>query len=265
MTEHESFEVLCTLAATSQLGAAERVDFEEHCLNCPACCEQLRDLIAVGAALQFDVAIHATPVSMPAGSFERFRARAVRAGVAPRPKSTGYAPSRGLASAAAVFCIVAALVVTASGRRIAEDFSVSAVPPVSSRQSLSASVTEVPRISQPSKGIHRRFVRRDHVARSDAGVNDATLTAQRFPEAITASYPIFGSQSATKATPTRYPALSRTEISNLDLFHYRDDYNKLNVTAVVEAHLPIDIASTGKGFDFAADIHELHFQLPTAQ
>lgn len=264
MTDHESYEVLCTLAATCQLGAAERADFDEHCLRCPACRDQLRDLISIGAGLQFDAAIHATPASMPAGSLERFRARAIREGVAPRPKSTRSSPSYAPASAAAVFSIVVALVLAANGRRAAESFRPSAVAPISSRQSLSASVAGPTLIPQPSKVVHTRFARHGRLP-ADIEVNDATLTAQRFPHAITASYPFFGPQSAPKSSLTSYPALSRAQISRLDPFRNRGDSSSLSAAAIVAPDPPVDIASTGNGFDFAADIHRLHFRLPTAQ
>jgi hypothetical protein len=265
MTDHELYEVLCTLAATGQLAASEKADFDEHCLNCRACRDQLQDLISIGVQLQFDEAIHATSPSMPAGSLERFLVRAIREGIAPR--STPARPSswHALASAAAVFVIVAALVFMPHGRKAADSFAVSTAAPIPTHQSFSASVARRTLIPQRSKAARAHFVRHDIVPDTDIGVNDASLTAQRFPQAISASYPFFGQQSATKSSLTGYPPLSRWQISRLDLFRNLDHTNDRKPAGIATPDRPIDIASTGNVFDFAANIRQLHFQLPTAQ
>jgi hypothetical protein len=265
MTDHELYEVLCTLAATGQLAAPEKANFDEHCLHCPACRDQLQDLIYVGVQLQLDAAIHTTSASLPAGSLERFCARAIREGIAPSAASVRPSPSYALASAAAVLVIVAALVFMPHGRKAAESFAVSTAAPIPTRQSFSASVTRRALIPQPSKAVHAHFVRHDIVPHTDIGVNDASLTARRFPQAITTSYPFFGPQSATKSSLTGYPALSRSQISRLDLFRNLDHSNGRKPAGIATPDRPIDIASTGNVFDFAANIRQLHFQLPTAQ
>jgi hypothetical protein len=265
MTDHELYEVLCTLAATGQLAASEKANFDEHCLNCRACRDQLQDQISIGVRLQLDEAIHATSSSMPAGSLERFRARAIREGIAPRSAPARPSFSYTLASTAAVFVIVAALVFMSHGRRAAESFAVSTATPTPPHQSFSASVTRRTLSPQPSKALHTHFVRHDIVSHTDIVVNDASLTAQRFPQAISASYPFFGPQSATRSSLTGYPALSRSQMSRLDLFRNFDHTNGRNPAGIATSDRPIDIASTGNVFDFAANIRQLHFQLPTAQ
>jgi hypothetical protein len=265
MNDHELYEVLCTLAATGQLTASEKANFDEHCLNCRACRDQFQDLISIGMRLQFDEAIHTTSVSMPTGSLERFRARAIREGIAPRSTPVRPSPSHALASAAAVLVIVATLVFMPHGRKAAESFTASTTSPIPTQQSFPASVTRRTLTPQPSKALHAHFVRHDIVPNTDIEVNDASLTAQRFPQAISVSYPFFGPQSATKSSPTGYPALSRSQISRLDLFRNPDHPNGRNPAGIATPDHPIDIASTGNVFDFAANIRQLHFQLPTAQ
>jgi hypothetical protein len=265
MNDHELYEVLCTLAATGQLAASEKADFDEHCLNCRACRDQFQDLISIGVRLQVDEAIHATSVSMPAGSLERFRTRAIREGIAPRSAAPRSLPSHSLASAAAVFVIVATLAFMPHGRKAAESFAVSTTAPIPTHRSFSASATRRTLIPQSSKAVHTHFVRHDIVPHTNIVVNDASLTSQRFPQAISASYPFFGPQSATKSSLRGYPALSRSQISRLDLFRNLDQTTSRNPAGIAARDRPIDIASTGSVFDFAANIRQLHFQLSTAQ
>ena len=265
MTDHESYEVLCALAATGQLDACEKPNFDEHCLHCSACRDQLQDLVSIGLQLQLDAALHAISASMPTGSLERFRARAIREGIAPRSAPARPSASYALASAAAFFVIVASLVFMPHGRKAAEHFAVSNAAPIPSRQSLSASVNRRTLMPRPSKVVHAHFMRHRLLRRADTGVNDASLTSQRFPQAITASYPYFGMKVATEVSVTGYPALGRSQISHLDLFSTLGDSTTRNAAGKDTPARPIDIASTGKVFDFAAQIRQLHFQLPTAQ
>lgn len=265
MTDHELYEVLCTLAATRQLTAAEKANFDEHCLDCPACRDQLRDLFSVGLQLQLDSANHSTCVSMPSGSLERFRARAIREGITPHSASARRSPSYALASVTAVFVIVATLAFMPHRRRDAGSFAVPTAAPFPSRQILSGSVTERTFIPRPSTAIHTQRVRNHLVPHTDAGVNDASLTAHRFPQAIAANYPFFGQQSATKPSVTGYPALSQSQMPRLDLFRNLDHSSDGNLAGTATPDRTIDIAATGNVFDFTANIRQLHFQLPTAQ
>ncbi|MGD0647071.1 MAG: hypothetical protein ABR971_03680 [Acidobacteriaceae bacterium] len=265
MNDHELYEVLCTLAATGQLSASEKSNFAEHCLHCSACRDQLHDLISIGARLQFEAAIHPASAAMPAGSLERFRARAIRGGIAPRSAPARPSPSYAMASAAAVFVIVATLVFMSHGRKAADSLAFTTTAPTSAWQSLSASIAGPTVTPEPSKAIHAHVVRLGRVPRTHIGTTDASLIDQRFPRTITTSYPFFGPQSATKPSRTGYPALSRSQISRLDLFRNLDDANNRNSAGIAPAERPFNIASTGNTFDFAANIRQLHFQLPTAQ
>jgi hypothetical protein len=265
MNDHELYEVLCTLAATGQLAAPEKPNFEEHCLHCPVCRDQLHDLISIGVRLQFEAAIHPASASMPSGAVERFRARAIREGIAPRSTPTKPSPSYTLASAVAVFVIVAALVLMPHGPKAAESFAISTAAPILTRQGLSASVTGPTLISHPSKATHTKFVRQRLVPHTNVGMNDASLAAQRFPRAITANYPFFGQQSTTEPSVAEFPALSRSQVSRLDLFRNLDDSNNRKAAGVAAPDRSIVIAATRNTFDFPANIPQLHFQLPTAQ
>lgn len=265
MTDHELYEVLCALEATGQLAAPEKADFDEHCLHCPACRDQLQDLISIGAQLQLDAATHAASASLPAGSLERFRARAIREGIAPRAAPAKPSPSHALVSAAAAFVILATLVFMPHGPRSAESLAVSTAAPISARQSLAAPVIGQTLMPQRSKAVHAHFIRHGLVPHTVIGVEDASLTAQRFSQAITTSYPLFGPQSATKSSLTGYPTLSRSQISSLDLFRNLNYTNDRNAAGTARPDRTVDIASAGSVFDFAANIRELHFQLPTAQ
>lgn len=261
--EHEVYEVLCTLAATGQLAASEKATFDKHRLHCPDCRDQLQDLISIGVQLQLD--IHATSASMPTGSPERFRARAIREGIAPRSTPARPSPSYALAAAAAVFVIVATLAFMPHGRKATGSFAVSTAAPISVRQSISAPVLGRTIMRHPSKPVHAHFVRHGLVPHTVMGVNDASLPDQRFPQTLNVNYPFFGPQSAAKSTATGYPALSRSQISHFDLFRNLHDSNNPNAAGRAAPDRPVDIASTGNVFDFAANIRQLHFQLSTAQ
>jgi hypothetical protein len=265
MIDHEPFEVLCALAATGQLAAAEKANFDNHCIRCPACRRQLQDLISIGLQLQLDAAIHAISAPMAAGSLESFRARAMREGIALRSAPARPSPSYALATAAAVFVIVAALVFMQGRRKAPESLAMSAAVPIPIRQSLPGSITRRKSTPQPSKAIQAHFARHRFVPHTDVGVNEARLTTQQFPRVITASYPFFGPESATKRLPTGYPVLSRSQISHLALFPKLDDSSATNLASIGTSNRPIDIASTGRVFDFATNIRQIYFQLPTAQ
>lgn len=265
MNDHECYEILCALEATGQLAGPESADFDEHCVRCTACREKLQDFISVGAQLQLDPAVHETEASLPEGSLERFRARAIREGIAPRVESEEVPPLYALASGAAIFFIIAAMIFMPHGRRSAERSSVSDAPPISARQRSFASVARGTNLQQSSKFVHAHFSRHNLAPPIYRGCDEASVTAPRFPQALTASYPFFGSQSVTSSTFTGYPALRRSQMSRLNLFHTLDHSNSRNPTGVARADLPIDMASTGTAFDFSANIRQLHFQLSTAQ
>jgi hypothetical protein len=264
MTDHEPYEVLCALAATGQLAAPEKANFDDHCIQCPACRRQLQDLISIGLQLQLDTAVHAISAPMSAGSLERFRARAIREGIALRSSPARPSPSYALGSAAAVFIIVAALVFMPGRRKTTESLAMSAAP-IPTQQSLAASVSRQTPTPQPSKAIHAHFVRHRFVPHTGIGVNEASLPAQQFPQGIAASYSFFGPESATKLLPTGYPALSRSQISHLALFPKLNDSSTTNLASIGTYNRPIDTASTGKTFGFATNIRQVYFQLPTAQ
>jgi hypothetical protein len=265
MTDHESYEVLCALAATGQLAGTEKANFDDHCIQCTDCRRQLQDLISVASQLQLDAAIHAVSAPTPAGSLERFRTRAIREGIALRATTGRPSTSYALASAAAVFVIVAALVFIPGRRKASESLAMSAAIPVPIRQSLPASVTRRKSTSQPSKTIHAHFARHRFVPHTDTGLNEARLTTQQFPRMITASYPLFGPASTTKPLATGYPELSRSPIPHFALFRKLDDSSATNLASIGSSNRPIDIASTGRVFDFATNIRQIYFQLPTAQ
>lgn len=265
MTDHEPYEVLCALAATGQLSAPEKVTFADHCIQCLACRRQLQDLISVGLQLQLDAVIHASSAPMSAGSLERFRARAIHEGIALRTTPARPSPLYALAPVAAVFVIVAALVFMPGRQRAPERLAISAATPIPMRRELPASVTSREATPRPSKAIHAHFVRHRFVPHTDMGVNQASLTAQQFPQVIKASYSFLDQESATKPLPTGYPVLSRSQMSHFALFPGFNDSSTTNVASIGTFNHPIDVASIGKSFDFATNIHQLTFQLPTAQ
>jgi hypothetical protein len=262
MSDHELYDVLCAIAATGQLGVDERADFDEHCLHCQACRDQLRELTSIGMQLQLDSAIHTTEASLPEGALERFRSRAIREGIAPR--SAPERPSYALASASVVFVLISALIFT-HGRKNAERFTVSNVPPVIARQGLSEPVTGATRLGRSQEPARTHWRRREPVARTYTGIHDASATAPRFLRAISVSYPFFGSQSVTRPTSLDYPALSRSQMSRLNLFRSLDPSQSRIRAGIATPDRPIDIASNGAVFGFAVNIRQLHFQLPTAQ
>jgi hypothetical protein len=265
MTDHEVYEVLCALAATGQLDTDERATFDAHCMHCIACLDRLRDVTSIGIQLQLDAAVYAGPASLPAGSLERFRARTIRESIAPRSVPARASASYALASAAAFFVMVASLVLMPHGRKVVEGLPTSMATSIATRQNLSASLSRRPRMAIRSKVVHAHRVRYGMVGRSDTRVSDASETAQRFPQAIAASYPYFGPKIATKESGTDYPALNGSQISHLDLFRVLSEPGTRNGVGMATPTRPIDIASTGKVFDFAGQIRQLHFQLPSAQ
>ena len=265
MTYHEHYEILCTLAATGQLDALEKTDFDAHRMQCTACCDRLQDLNSIGAQLQLNAALQATSTWMPTGSLERFRTRAIREGIAPCSVPATAFVSYARASAAALFVIVASLVFILHARRVAERSLMSNGVPIASRQSLTAGVDRRTLIPRPSKVVRAHFVRHGRLRLTDAGARDTSLITQRFSQMIEARYPYFGPQIAMKITVPQYPALSGSQVSRLDLFRTLGESPPRADLGQAPDARPIDIASTGKVFDFAAQIRQLHFQLPIAQ
>jgi len=265
MTYHEHYEVLCALAATGQLAGPEKADLDEHCLHCAACRDQLQELVSLGVQLQLDAAIHATSVSMPAGSLERFRARAIREGIAPRTAPARPSPFFVMAMVSVIFVIVATLVFMPHGRKAPEHLASINAEQTPSPQSLSASIAARTLIPRHSRPVPIHSLRHSIVPHTDMEVTGASLTAQQFPQAITASYAFFGLQSATKSSVTHYPVLNSSQISGLDLFRNLDESNNRNLAVIDIPDRPINMASTGNVFDFSSNIRQLHFQLSSAQ
>jgi hypothetical protein len=265
MTDHEQYEVLCALAATGQLQPPDQASFDEHFLDCPACRDRLHDLTSVSVRLQFEAAKHPTAASMPAGSVERFRARVTQEGLmahrAPPKQSTSYA----LASAASLFVILSVLISMPHGRKAAESFSISANVSIPLPQNVSASVNRATILSRASRVPHPPVVRRHIVRQADIAEDASTQAAQRFLQTIPSQYPFFGPQSAMNSARATYPAFNRSQISHLDLFRDLDVAQDRNSEGLTSTGRPVDIASARNAFDFAADIRQLHFQLPTAQ
>ena len=265
MTDHEQYEVLCALAATGQLQPPEKANFDEHFLHCRACRDQLHDLTSVGMRLQFEAAVHPIAAAMPAGSAERFRACAIQEGLLPRAAPARSSTSYALVSVAAFFVILSAVIVMPHGRKAAESFSVSAGASMPTRQTLPASVNRATLLPQASKVAHVLVVRHHVLRHANTGADDSAQAEQRFLQTIPSRYAFLGTQTATNSSRTSYPALSRSQISHLDLFRDLDDARNRNSEGITSPGRPIDVASAGNAFDFAADIRQLHFQLPTAQ
>jgi hypothetical protein len=265
MIDHEYCEVLCTLAASGQLAASERANFDEHCLHCAACRDQLQELLSIGMQLQLDAAMHVSPASMRAGSVERFRARAIREGITSRTAPARPSPFFVMAMVSVIFVIVAAVVFMPHGRKAPEHLANINAEQTPSPQSLSASITARTLIPRHSRPVPIHSLRHSIVPHTDMEVNGASLTAQQFPQAITASYAFFGLQSATKSSVIYYPVLNSSQISGLDLFRNLDDSNNRNLAVIDIPDRPINMASTGNVFDFSSNIRQLHFQLSSAQ
>jgi hypothetical protein len=265
MTDHEQYEVLCALAATGQLHTPDKASFDEHFLDCRDCRDQLHDLSSIDVRLRFEAAAHPIAASMPAGSVERFRARAIQEGLLPRAAPARPSTSYALASAAALFVVLSSLVVMPHGRKGAESFSISADASIPTRQTLPASVNQAKLLPQASHVAHTLVVRH-HVPRpANTGAHESTQAEQRFLQTIPSRYPFFGPQTATKSALATYPAFNRSQISRLDLFHDLDDARNRNTEGMTSTGHPIDMASARNAFDFAANIRLLHFQLPIAQ
>jgi hypothetical protein len=265
MTDHEQYEVLCALAATGQLHTSEKANFDEHFLDCPACRDQLHDLSSVDVRLQFNAALNPIAASMPAGSVERFRARAIQEGVLPRAAPARPSRSYALASAAALFVILSSLVVMPHARKGAESFSIPAAASMSAPQTFPASVNQATLLPRASQVAHTLVVRHHVLRHANTGVHESTQAEQRFLQTIPSRYPFFGPQTATNSARASYPALNRSQISHLDLFRDLDDARDRNTEGMPSTGHPIDMASARNAFDFAANIRQLHFQLPIAQ
>jgi hypothetical protein len=265
MTDHEHYAILCTLAATGQLDALEEIEFDEHRMHCFVCRERVQDLHSIGAQLILNAALQSTSSSMPAGSLERFRARAIREGIAAPAALARPFASYARASVAAVFVMIASLFLVPHGRKAAEGSAVAREVPVTSRPSLAASVNREMPITSPSKVVAERFVRHRKTRITAAEVSDASLTAQSFPMMIGYSYPYFEPEIATRIKGPNYPALSGSQISRLSLFRSLSESAGRDAVGAAPHTRPVDIASTGSVFDFTAQIRQLHFQLPTAQ
>jgi hypothetical protein len=265
MTDHEHYEMLCALAATGQLDALEETEFEAHRLDCAECCDRLEELVCLGAALQLREALRAMPTKMPQGAVERFQARALHEGI-----TTHAVPERGFAfharvPAAALFVVVLTLGFVLQGRRVIERNFASEGVSMADRPSVVANEDQRPVLQRPARVIRTRLPRHRRPGVSKAQDKETSATVQRFPQLIAASYLYFSPQVETKMPEPQYPALSGPQISRLDPFRpLRETAARDGFDAAAYGR-PMDIASTGKVFDFAAEIHQLHFQLPTVQ
>jgi hypothetical protein len=264
MTDHESYEILCAMAAAGLLTTPETLDLDEHLVHCRDCRNRLRDLTSIAMRLQLEAATHPIAASLPRGSVERFRARALREGMRPRPQPARLSTSYALASVALFFLILSSLMGMPHARNLAERAATSGPTP-SPTQSLPVSVIAPKVLPRPSKVTHALFVRHDLVRHTDAGTEDTTQAAQRFLRTLPPRYPFFGPPSATKSPHNSYPSLSESQISRLDLFRDIRDAQDRNAENVASPAHPINIASAGSTFNFSTDIRQLHFQLPTAQ
>ena len=265
MTDHEIYEVLCALAATGQLVGPEKADFDHHCNRCPVCRRQVHDLIMIGLQLHEDAATHASSASMPAGTLERFRVRAVREGITFRSAPLRPAISYALVSATIIFAIVAALFLVPGRRKIPESLAMSTAGPIPMRQRLPVSASVRNSSTHRPKTVRAHLLRRGSVSPSDTAANKGPLTTPQFPWVFTGNYALFGSAVATKLLPKSYPEFSRSQMPNLALFPKSDNSEATKLESKGASNRPLDIASTGRAFDFATNIRQIHFQLPAAQ
>jgi len=266
MTDHEEYEVLCALAATGQLHEPEKTIFHEHFQHCCDCRDQLQQLTAVSVRLHFEAAVHPVAACMPSGSTERFRARILREGMVPHGAPARQSTSYALASAAAFFVLLSALILIPHEHKSAERVAVFAAAATTPQQRHPAAANlAMVRPPRAPKVVHTLLVRQEIDRRANATTEDTSEVAQRFLHTIPPRYPFFGPPSGTKAARTNYPALSRLQISHPDLFRDLDEASNRNFKGIASPGRPIDIASAGNMFDFAANIRQLHFQLPTAQ
>lgn len=161
--------------------------------------------------------------------------------------------------------ILSALIVMPLGRKPTESFSIAAGIPRPTQRTVPASVNQPALLPRASKVIHGLVVPHNVLRQVDMGSDDGSQAAQRFLQTIPRRYPFFGPQNATNSSRTTYPALDRPQISHPDLFSDLDDTQSRNTEAMTSPGRPIDLASAQNTFDFVANIHQLHFQLPTVQ
>ncbi len=263
MIDHQPYERLFELAATGQLSASEKDTFDEHCLHCAACRHHLQELAFINHQLLLHTVTDTTLASMPTGSLERFRSRAIREGIALRPASARPSMSYLLASATAALIVIAMLTLLPHTQKVLETAQLSTSTSILTQQNPSTVVTPQIRATRFLQANHAHSTRRTIVPHTSAEINTINLAPQRFPQVIAASYPLFESQNTQKPSPIGYPALSRSQVLHLDPFPALDHASNPNIAGIATLDSPI--ASTGKVFDFAVNIRQLHFQLPIAQ
>jgi hypothetical protein len=264
MTDHESYERLCTLAATGQLTAFEQTKFDEHCNQCTACRHQLEDLTFIGSQLHLDAAMHVHSGPMAAGSLERFRARAIQEGIALRSAPAGPLPHYKMAMAAA-FLFIAALVFAPKARRAPQNQAISAVVPYRIHQSFSESTATSKPSPRTTKVFHARIVQHKFISRADQAVNEPHLGARQFPQVIAASNSFFRLEGPANSSPNSYPELRRSHTFHLALFPQLTDSSTMSLASIGGFNRPADNPLTGKSFDFTTNIRQIYFQPPIVQ
>ena len=82
MIEHQSYDILCALAASGRASADDLKQLSDHMAQCADCREQLSDFVQISAqALPFHGDTYERP-GVPSGMTKRFRERARAEGLA---------------------------------------------------------------------------------------------------------------------------------------------------------------------------------------
>jgi hypothetical protein len=208
---------------------------------------------------------------LPAGSLNRFLARAEQEGLALR-SAPKWSPVHTWVPALSAVILFAVMLLSMQHSRLASTSN----PLVAT--AIATSDTE----TQPPSDTHASDMDRQdqrpptrHAKRS-IGVNTspvppgappgqwATLASDRFSQTLPSAYPFFESH-ATPAQAATYPTLSRAQVLHLALF--RDAQEPVNppTLGIAALYRPDTLFPTERSFDFAPGMRQLRFQLPANQ
>jgi hypothetical protein len=269
--DHQLYEALCALAVTDQLSQKDRTALDAHCGQCFSCRERLLDLTFVNRELILHVTANAVEAPMPAGSLERFLARAKQEGIALR-SAPKFSSVHNWVPALSVLVVFAVMLISMQHSRLAptdNPIVANAIAPSDIDTQRLTYTRSSPTVLQSQvcttlRAKHSIGVSLAPVAVASTASQQAILAPERFSQAIPSAYPFFESPPKLPQA-VAYPALSRAQVLHLALFRNEQAQSTQPTLSIATVYRPDALFPADRSFDFAPRMRQFRFQLPTNQ
>lgn len=266
--DHQVYETHCALAATGQISQADRAALDAHCRHCAPCRERLLDMTIISRDLLLHAASKPSESPMPAGSLDRFLARAEQEGV-PLRSAPKWSPVHTWVPALSAVTLFAIMLISMQKAKFAPSnnpivANATATLAVETQPATTTHVSPVDRQDQRRPARHIKRATNGSLATASPASQWGSLAPGRFSQTIPSAYPFFGSQLTPPQAAT-YPTLSRAQVLHLALFRNVQEPANSPTLGIATLYRPDALFPADRSFDFAPGIRQLRFQPPTNQ